>query len=67
MVCHLSIREWPEHLLVDVDVLVGGSPCQVFSVASKRLSLDHKRGKLTRLNARLSRRKARQREEKVIR
>ena len=58
MVCHLSIREWPEHLLLDVDVLVGGSPCQVFSVASKRLSLDHKRGKMPRLNARLSRRKA---------
>jgi site-specific DNA-cytosine methylase len=58
MVRHLNIREWPEHLLVDVDVLVGGSPCQVFSVASKRLSLDHKPGKLSRLNARLSRRKA---------
>lgn len=58
MVRQLNIREWPEHLLGDVDVLVGGSPCQVFSVASKRLSLDHTRGKLPRLNARLSRRKA---------
>lgn len=59
MVRHLSIREWPEHLLVDVDVLVGGTPCQVFSVARNRLSLDdHKRGKLPRLNPRLSSRKA---------
>ena len=31
----------------DVDLVVGGSPCQAFSVAGQRKSLDDKRGNLT--------------------
>ena len=40
-------REWPEELIVDVDLLVGGTPCQAFSVAGRRLSLDDERGNLS--------------------
>lgn len=40
-------REWPEELLADVDLLVGGTPCQAFSVAGKRQSLDDERGNLS--------------------
>lgn len=40
-------REWPEELLAQVDVLVGGTPCQSFSVAGLRNSLSDKRGNLT--------------------
>jgi len=37
-------KEWPD---ADVDVLVGGSPCQSFSVAGLRKGLDDPRGNLT--------------------
>jgi DNA (cytosine-5)-methyltransferase 1 len=40
-------HEWPEKLLADVDVLVGGTPCQAFSVAGNRLGLADERGTLT--------------------
>lgn len=40
-------REWPEELLADVDLLVGGTPCQAFSVAGLRRSLDDERGNLS--------------------
>ena len=40
-------REWPEELLVEVDLLVGGTPCQAFSVAGQRRSLDDERGNLS--------------------
>lgn len=36
-------REWPD---ADVDVLVGGTPCQSFSVAGLRQGLDDPRGNL---------------------
>jgi len=40
-------REWPEELLADCDLLVGGTPCQAFSVAGQRRSLDDERGNLS--------------------
>jgi DNA (cytosine-5)-methyltransferase 1 len=40
-------REWPTELLSEVDILVGGTPCQAFSVAGLRQSLDDERGNLT--------------------
>ena len=46
-------EEWPEELLAKVDVLVGGTPCQAFSVAGERKSLEDERGNLTLTYARL--------------
>lgn len=40
-------REWPDELLAEVDLLVGGTPCQAFSVAGKRQSLEDERGNLS--------------------
>lgn len=40
-------REWPEELLASVDLLVGGTPCQAFSLAGNRNSLADERGNLT--------------------
>ncbi len=39
--------EWPEDVLAECDVLVGGCPCQAFSVAGLRQSLADARGNLT--------------------
>jgi DNA (cytosine-5)-methyltransferase 1 len=39
-------REWPEPLLADVDLLVGGTPCPSFSVAGNREGLTDERGML---------------------
>lgn len=38
-----KFEEWPD---ADVDVLVGGTPCQSFSVAGKRAGMDDPRGQL---------------------
>ena len=40
-------REWPVELLEEADGLCGGTPCQGFSVAGLRGSLDDERGNLT--------------------
>jgi DNA (cytosine-5)-methyltransferase 1 len=40
-------REWPEEILAECDLLVGGTPCQAFSVAGQRRSLDDERGNLS--------------------
>lgn len=40
-------RDWPEELLREVDILVGGTPCQAFSIAGLRESLADERGNLT--------------------
>jgi DNA (cytosine-5)-methyltransferase 1 len=40
-------RTWSDDMLAQVDILVGGTPCQAFSVAGLRNSLDDERGNLT--------------------
>lgn len=40
-------KEWPESVLAECDLVVGGPPCQAFSVAGLRNSLDDERGNLT--------------------
>jgi DNA (cytosine-5)-methyltransferase 1 len=42
-----NYREWPEELLAECELLVGGTPCQAFSVAGLRKSLDDERGNLS--------------------
>jgi site-specific DNA-cytosine methylase len=42
-----KFAEWPEELLAECDLLVGGPPCQAFSVAGLRKSLDDDRGNIT--------------------
>lgn len=39
--------QWPLQTLLDTDLLVGGTPCQAFSVAGLRQSLQDDRGNLT--------------------
>ena len=38
---------WSDDLLVEVDVLVGGTPCQAFSIAGRKQSLSDDRGNLS--------------------
>jgi len=40
-------RSWPAEMLAAADVLVGGTPCQAFSVAGRRGSLSDERGNLS--------------------
>jgi DNA (cytosine-5)-methyltransferase 1 len=40
-------REWPKDLLESTDLMVGGTPCQAFSVAGLRRSLEDERGNLS--------------------
>lgn len=40
-------RDWSHELLADADILVGGTPCQAFSVAGLRNSLADDRGNLS--------------------
>lgn len=42
-----KFADWPVELLAGTDILVGGTPCQAFSVAGLRRSLDDDRGNLT--------------------
>lgn len=46
-------EEWPEELLAEVDALLGGTPCQAFSLAGEGESLDDPRGQLTLCYARI--------------
>lgn len=40
-------REWPEEAFAEADIVVGGPPCQAFSVAGMRAGLNDARGNLT--------------------
>ena len=40
-------EDWPEQLFIDADAIVGGPPCQAFSIAGARAGLDDPRGNLT--------------------
>lgn len=42
-----KFREWDTETLSKADILVGGTPCQAFSVAGLRAGLDDERGQLT--------------------
>lgn len=39
-------REWPEDILAAADILVGGTPCQSFSISGSRGGLSDQRGNL---------------------
>ncbi len=40
-------RDWPEAILAEVDLLVGGTPCQAFSIGWLKTSLADERGNLS--------------------
>jgi len=42
-----KFRDWPEDVFVNADAVVGGPPCQAFSVAGTRQGLNDERGNLT--------------------
>jgi DNA (cytosine-5)-methyltransferase 1 len=48
-----KFAEWPDEILAECDLLVGGPPCQAFSVAGLRKSLDDDRGNITLAYVRL--------------
>ena len=41
-----DVKQWKEWDLQDIDLLMGGSPCQGFSLAGLRLNFDDPRSKL---------------------
>lgn len=48
-----KFADWPEEILAECDLLVGGPPCQAFSVAGLRKSLQDERGNVTLAYVRL--------------
>lgn len=41
-----DVNNWSDWILPDIDLLIGGSPCQGFSVAGKHLNFNDRRSKL---------------------
>ena len=41
-----NITDWKSWDLEDIDLIIGGSPCQGFSMAGQRLNFDDERSKL---------------------
>jgi len=42
-----KFMDWPDEMFEQVDIIVGGPPCQSFSIAGLRRGLDDERGNLT--------------------
>jgi DNA (cytosine-5)-methyltransferase 1 len=42
-----KFEEWPEEIFAEIDIIVGGPPCQSFSIAGLRKGLNDDRGNLT--------------------
>jgi DNA (cytosine-5)-methyltransferase 1 len=42
-----KFMDWPDEMFEQVDIIVGGPPCQSFSIAGLRKGLDDERGNLT--------------------
>lgn len=49
----MGYGQWPRTMYASLDAIVGGPPCQAFSVAGARQSLDDARGNLTLTYAKL--------------
>lgn len=42
-----NFQQWPDSIFLEADIIVGGPPCQAFSVAGLRAGLNDARGNLT--------------------
>lgn len=42
-----NFQQWPDNIFLEADIIVGGPPCQAFSVAGLRAGLNDARGNLT--------------------
>lgn len=42
-----NFQQWPDSIFLEADIIVGGPPCQAFSIAGLRAGLNDARGNLT--------------------